>query len=234
MEVNLRGIDVAISFNLGGGFLNWSCATDFSVEFTAELKSVKTVGNGKWAVPKGQALSYQVNINGLVQLDEFNPTSFVALNYMTGHVEIPFKIIFTDPATMAIRVITGSGLISSLSLGASAQGGALASNSLTIAGSGEPLIADSLTPCNPEITDTTYTITPRDSAYRLTIGISVTQFTFRVDYSLDGGSTFSWFPGIVSHIIIDGITVGSHSVSLTPVCESGDSGETITHSFSAP
>lgn len=244
----ILGTDVIIQFYKGGNFFNYGCAESVEIQFSMETKSVKTVGDGIWKRNKGQSLSYQVELSGLIVDDNVQPVAFDLLDYLKNMADINFRLLFYDNAGLK-KTITGYALPINVNLGGGSDG--FGSGNITLSGSGTP--DQIITPPNPnppnpnnpipncdgEIETAHTEVIGSPFARRYVVidsmvagGPTITRF----DYSIDGGGTQTKFTdgSIPTQWVLPAQYtggVGSHTIIITPICDNGFSGTPYTLTF---
>jgi hypothetical protein len=234
----ILGKDVIIQFYKGGSFFNYGCAAEVEAQFSMETKSVKTVGDGIWKRFRGQSLSLQIEMSGVIMDDSSIPVAFDLLDYFKNMTDVQYRLLFYDNVGLK-KVITGYALPINVNLGGGSEGHA--TGSITLVGNGEP--DQIITPPNPnpnpnnpvpncdaEI-DTAHAELRGSSIQRrwIVIDSMVTGSATiaRWDYTLDGGGTQTAFTdgNIPAEWILPlAYGVGTHTIVITPICDNGFSG----------
>jgi len=244
----IKAKDVIIQFLSGGGYVNYACAETLETTFTMETKPVKTIGDGVWKRPAGQSLGQTINLSGVVQRASSTPDAFDLLDNFKSMTAIDFKIIFFDEAGVA-KILKGIGLPTEVSFSAGSEG--FATGSITIEVIGDPDYVPVVPPEPPNPLDPDDCVAEIETAHsdRVMVGPTLRRFIYidtmvsgsadiaRWDYSIDGGGLQTAFTDgniPTSWILPIAYNVGSHSITITPVCDNGFSGTPFTFSFSFP
>jgi hypothetical protein len=228
MAEPVLGIDAIIQFMKGDDYYPYACATDISISFEMETKSVKTIGDGNWDKPRGQKKGYTIDVNGLVKFDDDTvPHSFDLYNYFDGMTPVSYRIIFTNDQG-DLKVIEGSALPVSVNLGGGSEG--FATGSATLKGDGSVEVRDLIVPCPSSIISVQLVEGGDYPIIRIT---AHTGSPARYDYSIDGGGLVSQFANSsIQALSLDpGIAAGSHTLTIIPVCDNGYNGEEFNTTF---
>lgn len=221
----VKGTDAILQIYKAGSYRDYLCATDVSVDFKSDLKSVKTIGDGVWKRSRPQSIGYTINLNGVVKIENGDdPAAFDVLEYQKQFVDIQYRITFTDSAS-SLRVIMGNAIVDNSQFSAGSEGFATAQFNMT--GNGEPSISDSLIPCNITITDLTFNQEGPGAITTVNIFTSGTGSVLKYEYSIGGGSTLSTYN---TYFQIS-LTPGTKSFTVTPVCTNGFSGTGRTETY---
>ena len=224
----IKGSDVLIQFDVGDGYFDYACATDVSIEFDMETKSVKTVGDGVWRKKRGQLLGYVISLDGVIKFDDDQvPHAFDLLANLVNMVGIAFRMIFEETTTTLTKVIEGIVLPVRVNLSGPAEG--FAGGSATLEGIGAPTITDSITNCEASIDSFTAVGDP-DSPGRVNLNFTgISPDTVRIEYSIDGGGRQTIFSMSANFLYnINGVSAGSHTIVFYTVCENGIDGNSYT------
>lgn len=236
MNKPILGKDVILQIYKGEGYWNYLCATNVEIDFSMETKETKTVGDGVWKRKRGQSLSYSINLDGILVINDVVANGFDLLEYYRNMVDIQFRIILTDE-DLDQRVVIGTALVTNVNLSGGSEGHA--TGTMTLEGNGPVDILDDTIPCRANLTSAEYmgefeiqgnfrinTVIQPDGATPIT----------RFDYILDGGGTETAFTfggslPIYFTATVPGAMGSSHSIEIIPVCENGYSGDSITFNF---
>jgi hypothetical protein len=221
--------DAVIFFKKNDQWLPYQCATDTEITFSMETVSVKTIGDGTYNKPRGQKQSYSISTSGLIKFDdETYPHAFDLLEYWRGMTPIEYRMVFTIDGTSQLKKIEGVALPTTVTLGGGSEG--FAYGNTTLEGDGGVDIHDALDPCPSSVTSIQLVQDGSSALIRIT---GHTGNPFRYDYSVDGGAPVTEF--VDSYIedlpLPGGLSVGEHSITITPVCDNGYSGETFEGTF---
>jgi hypothetical protein len=244
----ILGKDVIVQFYKGGNFYNYACAENVEIQFSMDTKSVKTVGDGVWKRSKGQSLSYQVELTGLILDDSIMPEAFDLLNYYKNMTDVNYRLLFYDNAGLK-KTITGYALPINVNLGGGSEG--FASGNITLSGNGGP--DQLITPSNPNPTPNppTQPLPNCDAeiatAHVQTEGSIIIRRRFVVDSMVPGGATISRWDytidggGIQTAFTSGSIPtnwllpisagIGTHTIIVTPICDNGFGGTPFTLTF---
>lgn len=228
MAEPVLGKDAVIMFQKEDEYFAYACATDIEIAFEMEVKSVKTIGDGNWDKPRGQKKGYTIELNGLVKFDDDTvPHAFDLYDFFDGMTPIPYRIIFTNDEG-GLKVIEGLALPVSLRLGGGSEGHA--TGSATLKGDGSVDVRDLIIPCPSSITSVQFIQDGTHSTIRIT---GHTGSPARYDYSVDGGGFVSQFVNsfIQDLPLQDGLSVGSHTITIIPVCQNGYNGTEFNTTF---
>jgi hypothetical protein len=228
MAQPVTGKDAVIMFQKGDDYLTYACAETIDISFELEEKGVKTVGDGVYYKPRGQKISYQISLSGVVKFDDDTvPHAFDMLAYLLAMSAINYRIIFTNDEA-DLKVIEGTALPTNVNMGGGSEG--FANGAATLKGDGAVEVRDLIIPC-PSSVISVQLVEGGDNAL-----IRITDHTgspARYEYSVDGGA---FVPQTVTSFIQDlilegGIGAGMHSITIIPVCENGYNGETFNITF---
>jgi len=248
----ILGTDVIIQFYKGGNFFNYGCAESVEIQFSMETKNVKTVGDGVWKRKKGQSLDYQIELSGLIVDDNILPVAFNLLDYFKNMADINFRLLFYDNLGLK-KTITGYALPINVNLGGGSEG--FATGNITLSGSGTP--DQIITPPNPNPPNPNNPIpncdAEIDTAHMDSNHFPTRRFVF-IDSMVPGGATITRWDYVVQKVggsynsgvqtaFTDGniptswrlpvlASVGTFTITITPVCDNGFSGTPYTITFS--
>lgn len=228
MAQPVTGIDAIIQFQKSGEYYPYACAESIELGFDLETVSVKTIGDGVWSKPRGQKLSYQISLNGVIKYDDdTQPHSFDLLDYLLGMTAIPYRIIFTNDEG-GLKVIEGVVLPINVNMGGGSEG--FASGSATLKGDGAVEVRNLIIPCPSSVTSVQLVQDGTSALIRVT---GHTGSPERYDYSVDGGGLQTEFVDsfIEDLPLQDGLAPGEHTITITPVCENGYNGTPFTTTF---
>lgn len=228
MAEPVTGKDAVIMFMKGEEYFPYACAIDIEIAFEMETVSVKTIGDGVWAKPRGQALSYQISLNGVIKYDDdTQPHAFDLLSYLMNMVAVQYRIIFTNDEA-ALKVIEGTALPTNVNLGGGSEG--FANGSATLKGDGAVDVRDLIIPCPSSIISIQLVEGGDYPVIRIT---DHTGSPMRYDYSVDGGGFVSQYvTSFIQDLALDpGISAGGHTITIIPVCQNGENGQEFTAPF---
>jgi len=234
----ILGTDVIIQFYKGGYFYNYGCAENVEIQFSMETKSVKTVGDGVHKRQKGQSLSYQIELSGLLVDDNTLPVAFDLFDYHRNMADVNFRLLFYDNTGLK-KTITGYALPITVNLGGGSEG--FGSGNITLAGNGD--LTQAITPSNPNPTPNPPTqplpncdavigsahigLAFPDPGIWLKIDTMTSGAVSRYDYTIDGGGVQTAFTANTTPVrwkLPNTFAIGSHTVVVTPICDNGYSG----------
>lgn len=225
----VKGSNVLLQIYKGGDYADFLCATDCSIDFETEKKSVKTVGDGIWKRYKGQSIGYTINLSGLIRLDVADPVAFDLLDYQTQFVDVTYRMTFEDDAAN-IKAIYGTALVEKTSLTGGSDG--FATGQFVLVGNGEATILDTLDICALTVTAFTATFYAigegGNNSYTLGVTVTGTGTLDRIEYQIDGGAR--QVAGYSAPYYITA-TSGSHSITVIPVCSNGSDGTSFTQTL---
>jgi hypothetical protein len=239
----ILGKDVIIQFYKGGSYFNYGCAAEVEAQFSMDTKSVKTVGDGVWKRSKGQSLGLQIELSGVIQDDNVNPTVFDLLDYLTNMTDIQYRLLFYDNIGLK-KVIEGFALPINVNMGGGSDGHA--TGSITLSGQGDP--SNIYTPPNPPSNPPGNPPPPPcqaeiETAHTEIIGPPNRRYVFidtmvaggatisRWDYTINGGGVQTKFTNgsiPTSWILPLATNTGTHTIVITPICDNGFSGTPFT------
>jgi hypothetical protein len=228
MAQPVTGKDAVIMFQKGDGYFPYACAESIEVSFELETKSVKTIGDGVYDKPRGQKISYQISLTGVVKFDDDTvPHAFDMLAYLLAMSAINYRIIFTNDEA-GLKVIEGTALPVNTNLGGGSEG--FASGSATLKGDGAVEVRDLIIPCPSSITSIQLIEDTPNSIIRIT---GHTGSPARYEYSVDGGAfVVQTVTSFIQDLVLEGgLGAGLHSIVIIPVCDNGYNGETYNDTF---
>lgn len=203
------------------------CATDLSIDFSMEVKEIRTIGDGKWKKPRGQSLTYTISLSGLITLVGGDPTAFYVLEFYRQMIPLNFRIIWDDPGNNLQKIAEGWALPVNIRLPSGAEG--FANCNIEMRGDGECEIKDATVTCTATIDTASVGQSTQEGAPAGAIRISysgASSNTARIEWSIDGGGTDATITGGAPMGIIypPGNYLGSHTLLIYPVCENGEYG----------
>lgn len=207
-----------------GQYRDFAVATDVSIDFKTDTKSVKTIGDGVWKRSRAQAIGYTISLSGLIKVGEFDdPLAFDLLEYQKQFTDLQYRIIFQEGA--ALKVIEGKALVDSTQFSGPSDG--FATSQFNMTGNGEPTISDSLIPCNVTVTDITFSQESFGTPVSIYMVTSGSGTVLKWEYTINGGSVMSAYTNPFSLTL----SPGTKSFTVTPVCTNGFSGTGRTENY---
>ena len=225
MAEPVKGSNVLLQIYKDGAYADFLCATDCSIDFETEKKSVKTVGDGVWKRYKPQSIGYTINLSGLIRLDVADPVAFDLLDYQTQFIDVTYRMTFEDDAAN-IKAIYGTAIVEKTSLNGSSDG--FATGQFVLSGNGVPTILNSLTACDIVITTLFKDATNLPLYYYFNVSAYTGSTPDRFEYAIDGGARQVSF---TSDWTVTGLSSGSHTIEIWPICENGFDGTKFTDTF---
>jgi hypothetical protein len=241
------GTDVLIQFLKGSGYINYACASEVSIEYSMETKSVKTVGDGVWRRKRGQSLGSVINLSGVIVIDANIVTAFDLLDHFKNMVDIAYKIIFQDHSG-GLKVIQGNALPANVNLGGGSEG--FGTGEITLECNGDPNYITPVNPSNPGPPNPNVCVAEIETAHVETIIDPVPfsrKYAFvdtmvagsatisRWDWTFDGGGAQTKFSSgslpVRILLPVSASVPGAHTVVITPICDNGFSGTPFTLNF---
>jgi predicted secreted protein len=245
MPEPIKAKDVIIQFLSGIDYVTYGCAAELETTFSMETKSVKTIGDGVWRRKRGQSLGQVINLSGVIVRNPSIPDAFDLLDYFKNMTDVDFKIIFYDEAGIA-KILKGYALPTEVTFSAGAEGHSV--GSITLEVNGDPdLVAIPPTPGNPdecvaEIATAHVELRPVPGTFLerkwavIDSMVPGSATITRWDYSISGGGVQTAFTNgsIPAAWALPPAAneLGTHSITITPICDNGYSGESFTFSFS--
>lgn len=228
MAQPVTGIDVVIMFQKNDDFFPYACAESVELNSVMETKGVKTVNDGVWKKTRGQSLSYGISLTGVIKYDDDTvPHAFDLYAYHRSMTHINYRMIFTNDEG-ALKVIEGTALPVNVSLGGGSEG--FATGSISLEGDGAVDVRDLIIPCPSSITSIQLVEDEPNSIIRIT---GHTGTPARYEYSVDGGGFVTQMvTSYIQDLVLEGgLSAGSHTITIIPVCENGYNGETFEGTF---
>lgn len=222
----VQGKNAIMQIYKGGQYRDFAVATDLTVEFKTDTKSVKTIGDGVWKRSRAQSIGYTISLNGLIKVGTFDdPIAFDLLNYQVQFTDLQYRIIYQEGSDL--KVIQGNALVDSTQLAGPSDGFATAT--FNMVGNGQPLILDSLIPCNLTISSIT-TGTADTSAHTIpiTINLTGTGTLYRIEYTVNGGNRYISYSTSFSVNYPYVLGQGSFVYVFYPICDNGFEGTSNT------
>lgn len=138
----VQGKACVFQVNITGSYKTVVCAKSFSIVTavdTVEITTIDVAGadpeSGIWKDYDHDSISYTLTLDGVMKItDSTNDTVWEALSAAIQFVEVPFKLVFTDPEANA-KTVEGTAIITNVSL--SATPNALVQQSISFIGKGK-------------------------------------------------------------------------------------------------
>lgn len=221
----IQGKDAVLSF-YKNAFVAVLCSTDISLTLTSDVTPVRTKGDGPWKKVTYQNLSYELTLSGLLKFDVANWTGWDMFDNQINFVQVQFQVTFTDDQNN-IRSIRGFAVIKTNTTTINIT--QLVKQDFLLSGSGSLMIFDGIVPCGTSID--TITVTGQTAADGIAhISYTFTGPVYQVKYRIDGAGNYVYSSAGVT-IDVPGLTVGSHSVEIIPVCQNDYEGEGLSQDF---
>lgn len=118
-----QGKDVVFQVMLTGSYKTVVVSKSLSLNTTTEVVEVTTITDGIdptegiWKDFDYDNLSYTISLEGILAMTSTDETVWTLVSAQTGFYDVPFKIIYKDPANNT-KTITGTCLIKSIGLSA--------------------------------------------------------------------------------------------------------------------
>lgn len=219
----INGKDVLFMIKKGAVYVPFVCAKDMSLEQTAALVPVTTVGDGPWDKFDYQSLAYTISLSNVIRFsDATDFSSFDLMEHQAAFAKIDFKAVYEDQEDVNVKTIKGRCLIEHSLL--SGNMGQAALSDFTLRGDGAPAIIN----CDTAITGITIFGFPSASTRNVTVTYSgdVESFVYSVD---DGPEEYS----DDETFTLTGFGSGSHTLKVWPVCANGMRGDDMSKGFYA-
>jgi hypothetical protein len=217
--------DCILTFALDGENYNpVYCGTGFAITVDTEIVETTTKGDGQYQDFDYNTLSYSLTIDGLGKLDTYN--TFDVLFAQRTYMDVPFRLICEEGES--VIVIEGIVIVSSTDLTVNAD--QFLSYSHQFRGRGAYEIRDTIEPCYTDISSAYILIGSNEptSSDTTVIITSIVGTAASFDWSVDGGAVSN---STSNDFLIGVLSPGSHSITITPICENGVSGIGIVHPF---
>lgn len=221
----VQGNDCILSFNFEDDIYEQVfCGKSFTLVLSTEFKETTTKGDGQYTDYDYHALSYTLDIDGLMVLDQ-EANTFDVLAAQRRFGDVPFKIEYIEGSN--IRVVEGRLIVTNTEIIAAA--GQSAGYSHSFRGRGPYELRSTAEPCYTFIGEGILAVTYSLEGGYVRISINdVTgpwaSFNWAVSGGPSGNSTSQDF-------FLPLLDAGTYSISLTPVCENGVSGTGVTTGF---
>lgn len=226
MAEPVKGIDAVLQFKKGGDYTDYLCAADFTLDISTELKAVKTVGDGVYKRFRGQSLEYSITLNGLIKINTDTDNSvWDMVDHQLGMVGVEYRAIFEDDLGN-LKVVYGEIIVERSTLGAGSEG--FATGNISYKGNGPITILDALQACDAEILAATVDLTNLPTYVGILITSQTGSTPMRYEYSVDGGGRLINY---TTDFTLSGLSTGSHTVEIWPICDNGFDGISITKTF---
>lgn len=228
----IEGKDVILEFFSpnSGDWEPWVCAEDCSIHFTGELVPAKTKGDGPWNRYLMVSKGYEVSCSGLMPYNiNTGVTTWDMYGYYDQMTEVPFRMLFNDKATNLLKAILGFLWVTEIDISAPID---WATASLSFTGNGKVSVQDNLLSCQATIGN--FQVNTQNE-FAVIFGYSGVTDSLRLDYSINGSARDSKFITSDSgSFSIPKILIGpdgNYTITVFPVCESGDDGEPFILNF---
>jgi hypothetical protein len=225
----ILGENMVLMLYKGGEYVPYACATEVSIETRVETKKVRTLGDGKWNKPRAQSWSYGISVSGLLLIDGTKFTSWDFQNALMGGGLIDFRMVFEDPITTLVKVMQGKALLTSSLLAGASTG--FATGDFDLEGDGAYELLDSVLGCNAGIDFVSVGTILDGVPGQAIIHYEGAHDHVRIDYEIDGGGRQSVFGTAPNGFIYVNDMYGEHVLVITPICENGEDGQSLTEPF---
>lgn len=219
----INGKDVIFYIRKGTQYVPFVCAKDFTLERTATLVPVTTVGDGQDDKFDYQSRSYKISLSNVIRFsDDADFSSFDLLDHMDAFSKIDYKAAYEDQQGINVKTVKGRALVEHVSL--SANYGQSAMSDFTLQGDG----AYTMINCDTAITGITIFGMPSATTRNVTVTYSgdVESFVYSIDDGPEETSADATFT-------LEGFSTGAHTLKVWPVCSNGQRGDDLTKDFFA-
>lgn len=230
----ILGENVVLEIEKSGEYQPYACAIDVSIDTDVETREIRTATDGKWKKTRGRKWAYNVSLNGLVLINGIEPHAFDLQSAIIGGLYINFRLKFDEPNSTLVKIFNGTMLAINSTLAGGASG--FASGSFEFEGYGAYELLDAVIGCDAIIGTASASESTQDGHPANTLQVSYTGLSgaARIDYSIDGGGRESIFisEGATAGVFyVFGLSAGAHTITLIPVCENGEDGESVDRNF---
>lgn len=230
MGKSIQAKNCLFQVNLGDGYETLFCCKSFNISLSTQTKDITTVGNGVYKSYDYDYLSYTVSIDGIMQIpgEPLHPVIFDLIDYQKAFLELRFRAIYQDPDS-AIRVIRGVAIVTDSTI--QAQPPEVVSGQISLQGTGEYFIDDTLDTCDNE-SISSFDFTELGTSTSITI--EYTGAPLNIEYDLDHSGSFTVVPVTPSPMTIDlpdDLFVGLHYIDIIPLCAETYQGEELSTTF---
>lgn len=220
----IQGSNAVLSFYGDSGWEPFVCTSSSTLTIDGDLLPIRTVGDGNWKKWQYSTMGFQISLGGVMV---FNDTNFRSLDVTIAQfsqLALPFRLTFVDDIG---NVYTYQGTILFKTTELSSTVGEVVKANHTLQGTGALVVFEGYEPCATVIN--TITFTGLDQAQ----GNVVASFTYTGDlyqvlYSVDGSANVA---AAVGTIPLNGMAVGTHTITIIPVCTNGFQGTPLTQTF---
>lgn len=137
----IQANDCLIDVDMGSGYVPFLCVKSFTVNIVTDEKEITTEGDGFFKAFDYKILSWTVNINGAMQLqDNVNPVIFDLVEYQKNFIEVPLRVRYYKGTQL--KVFTGRCIVKQSNISNNAS--QLADGTADLLGSGSFTLEDSL------------------------------------------------------------------------------------------
>ncbi len=237
MDEAINGKDVMILFldPESGDMLPFMCAENIKINVFASKINTKTRGDGRWDYYIQDTKGFKVSCDGVIPLpphDQGGVTVWTVFKYLDQMTDLPFQMLFRDTASNLVKAALGNLLVDDVQISAPMD---FVGQSMEFTGNGPLSVQDNLLACQATIGNAVISFQSE-----LAVHIQVTGLTnsTRVDFTIDGGGRYAATlnPGdeLINLIPLqhpEAFVNGDHTITLIPVCESGDDGAPFILNF---
>jgi len=197
-------------------FLPFVCASDISMSLESDELPIRAAKGGHWKDFTYNNASYSITLSGLLKFDTVNFTGFDMLDNWFNFTAIKFLITFDD-LNGDQKSFQGFAMVKSNTLSYSA--GSLVKGDFELTGKGELMYFDGIIACAGSII--TITVTGQTAADGIIhVNYTYSGAPYQVKWRVDGTGNYVYaLVGI--QIDIPGLSVGTHSIKIVPVCLNG-------------
>lgn len=225
----VKGKNVYIEFDIGG-FKKYGCAQTVAAEGQANLRSVKTKGDGRHKRWKQFDTQHSISLTGLMVFDDANMVTPVELaEYWKAGVEVSYRMYFDADDGTHLSGLYGIALVETFNLNGDTRFGRA---SFTFRGQGELNIG--LPPvCTKAITSMNLTRVGLTFRWKVQI-LSLNQGTVPTyHYSVDSGDFLTANDTVWTFDVsqTSNFLFGPHKLEIWPVCENGVRGTKTERTF---
>lgn len=207
-------------------FIPFVCASDISIQITSGKVPIRTVGDGQWQKYTYQDLSYAITLSGVMVFDSNNWTGWDALDNQLNFLQVQFRISYQDDEG-DIKSLQGQAMIETSSLKVTM--GDVVKGDFGLQGNGALMYFDGLIPCDTTIN--TITVTGQTASDGIAhIAYTYTGAVYQVKYRIDSSGDYT-YSLVGTPIAIPGLSLGSHSIEIIPICANDYEGNGAVQSF---
>lgn len=221
----IQGLNAVLSFYGDSGWEPFVCTSNSTLTIDGDMLPTRTVGDGQWKKFEYSTMGFEIELGGVFVFADSNFRGLDTINAQLAQLSLPFRLTFLDDVG---NIWTYQGTILVKTSAINSTVGEVVKNTHTLQGSGALIVFAGYVPCATTINGITFSGLG-SAGGNVVVSYTFTGDLYQVLYSVDGGGNAT--AAGAENINLNGMEVGAHSITITPICSNGFQGIPLTQTF---